>query len=136
MSLASQEKKMDKKSFYREQAEKFRDYLDKNPQRERLSVFNEWCESKDFSDEDKKEILEIARVSALKRAYSAIDSVMEEVFLAEEQALQGMCSLLESENLKFKSKIIQEVISVLRQWNKIPAVVIKEMVDNIISNSS
>jgi hypothetical protein len=61
---------------------------------------------------------------------------MEEVFLAEEQALQGMCSLLESENLKFKSKIIQEVISVLRQWNKIPAVVIKEMVDNIISNSS
>ena len=127
---------MDKKSFYREQAEKFRIFADKNPQRERLSVFNEWCESKDFSEEDKKEILEIARVSALKSAYSAIDSVMEEVFLAEEQALHGMCSLLESENLKFKSKIDDAVISVLRQWNKIPAVVIKEMVDNIISNSS
>ncbi len=126
----------DKKEFYKEQAEKFGIFADKNPQRERLSVFNEWAESKDFSDEDKREILEIARVSALKRAYSAIDSVMEEVFLAEEQALQGMCSLLESENLRFKSKIIQEVISVLRQWNKIPAVVIKEMVDNIISNSS
>ncbi len=126
----------DKKEFYKEQAEKFGIFADKNPQRERLSVFNEWAESKDFSDEDKREILEIARVSALKRAYSAIDSVMEEVFLAEEQALQGMCSLLESENLRFKSKIIQEVISVFRQWNKIPAVVIKEMVDNIISNSS
>ncbi len=126
----------DKKEFYKEQAEKFGIFADKNPQRERLSVFNEWAESKDFSEEDKREILEIARVSALKRAYSAIDSVMEEVFLAEEQALQGMCSLLESENLRFKSKIIQEVISVFRQWNKIPAVVIKEMVDNIISNSS
>jgi len=126
----------DKKEFYKEQAEKFGIFADKNPQRERLSVFNEWAESKDFSEEDKREILEIARLSALKRAYSAIDSVMEEVFLAEEQALQGMCSLLESENLRFKNKIIQEVISVLRQWNKIPAVVIKEMVDNIISNSS
>ncbi len=126
----------DKKEFYKEQAEKFGIFADKNPQRERLSVFNEWCESKDFSEEDKREILEIARLSALKKAYRAIDSVMEEVFLAEKQALQGMCSLLESENLKFKSKIIDAVISVLRQWNKIPAVVIKEMVDNIISNSS
>jgi len=126
----------DKKEFYKEQAEKFGIFADRNPQRERLSVFNEWCESKDFSDEDKREILEIARVAALKKAYRAIDSVMEEVFLAEGQALQGMCSLLESENLKFKSKIIDAVISVLRQWNKIPAVVIKEMVDNIISNSS
>jgi len=127
---------MDKQSFYREQAEQFKGYFAKFPDRDLLSVFNEWCESKDFSEEDKREILEIARVSALKRAYSAIDSVMEEVFLAEEQALHGMCSLLESENSRFKSKIIQEVISVLRQWNKIPAVVIKEMVDNIISNSS
>jgi hypothetical protein len=126
----------DKKEFYKEQAEKFGIYADKNPQRERLSVFNEWCESKDFSEEDKREILEIARLSALKKAYRAIDSVMEEVFLAEKQALQGMCSLLESENLKFKSKIIDAVISVLRQWNEIPAVVIKEMVDSIISNSS
>jgi hypothetical protein len=49
---------MDKQSFYREQAEKFRIFADKNPQRDRLSVFNEWCESKDFSDEDKREILE------------------------------------------------------------------------------
>jgi hypothetical protein len=40
------------KSFYREQAEKFRDYLDKFL----LIIFEKWCKSKDFSDEDKQEI--------------------------------------------------------------------------------
>lgn len=125
---------MDKKSFYREQAEKFREFSNKFPNRELLSLFEEWSESKDFSDEDKKEIWEIVRVSALKRAYSAIDSVIEEVFLAEEEALRNICSLLESENSKFKSKIIEEVISVLRQWNKIPAVEIREMVDGLVKN--
>lgn len=127
---------MSKKSFYKEQAEKFQAYLSKNPDRDLVSLFDKWAESKDFSDEDKKEIWEIIRVSALKRAYSAIDSVMEEVFLAEEEALRNICSLLESENSKIKSKIIEEVVSVLRQWNRIPAVDIREMVDNIISNSN
>jgi len=127
------EQKINKIAFYREKASLFKECADVHPRRELLSLFGEWCKSKDFSDEDKKEIWEIVRVSALKRAYSAIDSVMEEVFLAEEQALQGMCSLLESENLEFKSKIIDAVISVLRQWNKIPATEIKAKVEEIES---
>lgn len=49
-----QERQMDGKSFYREQAEKFRDFADKNPDRDLLSVFEEWVESKDFSDENKE----------------------------------------------------------------------------------
>jgi|GEM_PF-2055594 len=43
---------MNKKEFYREQAEKFRDYASKFPERDLLSLFEEWAESKDFSDED------------------------------------------------------------------------------------
>ncbi|MFH1014689.1 MAG: hypothetical protein V1762_02000 [Nitrospirota bacterium] len=47
---------MDKKSFYREQAEKFRDFADKNPDRDLLSLFDEWAESKGFSDEDREAV--------------------------------------------------------------------------------
>lgn len=127
------EQKINKIVFHREKASLFKECADMHPRRDLLSLFEEWCKSKDFSDEDKKEIWEIVRVSALKRAYSAIDSVMEEVFLDEEQALQGMCSLLELENLKFKSKIIEEVIFILSQWNKIPANEIKAKVEEIKS---
>lgn len=52
---------MDKKPFYREQAEKFRDYADKNPDRDLFSLFNEWAESKDIYGRDKHEIWRIAR---------------------------------------------------------------------------
>lgn len=48
---------MNKQPFYREQAEKFRDYAGKFPERELLSLFEEWAESKDFLDADKSEIL-------------------------------------------------------------------------------
>lgn len=53
---------MDKKSFYREQSGKFRDYANKFPDRELLSVFNEWAEGKDFSDEDKSEIWKLVKI--------------------------------------------------------------------------
>jgi hypothetical protein len=44
----------DKKPFYREQAEKFLDFAKKSPERDLLSLFDEWTESKDFSDEDRQ----------------------------------------------------------------------------------
>lgn len=47
---------MNKKPFYIEQADKFRDHLSKNPDRDLLSLFDEWAESKDFSDEDRQNI--------------------------------------------------------------------------------
>jgi hypothetical protein len=52
---------MDKQSFYKEQAEKFRDFADKNPGRELLSLFEEWAESKDIQGIDKHEIWRRAR---------------------------------------------------------------------------
>ena len=59
---------MDKESFYGEQAEKFRDYANKFPDRNLLSVFEEWAESKDFSDEDRQAIWEIAREQGYMRS--------------------------------------------------------------------
>lgn len=67
----------------------------------------------------------------LRKTYSTIDSVMQEMLVMEEQALEGICFLLESESLKSRSGIIDAVISVLKQWNKIPAVEIKAKVDEI-----
>lgn len=52
---------MDKKSFYKEQAEKFRDFADKNPDRDLFSLFEEWAESKDIYDIDRHEIWKIVR---------------------------------------------------------------------------
>ena len=46
----------DKREFYKEQAEKFRAYLSKSPGRDLVSLFDEWVESKDFSDEDRQAI--------------------------------------------------------------------------------
>ena len=47
---------MDKKSFYKERAGKFRDYAEKNPDRDLVSLFDEWVEPKAFSDEDRQAI--------------------------------------------------------------------------------
>lgn len=52
---------MDKRQFYREQAEKFRDYASKFPDGNLLSLFNEWAESKDIYGKDKHEIWRLAR---------------------------------------------------------------------------
>ena len=47
---------MNKNSFYKEQAEKFWDFRRKFRNGDLLSIFEKWCKSKDFCDEDKKEI--------------------------------------------------------------------------------
>jgi len=46
------------KQFHLEQAQKFRDFTSKFPDRDLLSLFEEWAESKDFSEEDKKGIFQ------------------------------------------------------------------------------
>ena len=52
---------MEKKEFYKIQTEAFRDYADKNPERELFPLFNEWAESKDIYGIDRHEIWKIAR---------------------------------------------------------------------------
>ncbi len=70
-------------------------------------------------------------MSTIKQAYKVIDSVMQEVLVAEDQALQDICFLLESENLKFKSNVIEALISVLKQWNMIPVNETRERIEEI-----
>ena len=52
---------MNKKEFYRIQAEAFKDYFNKFSGRELSSVFEEWSGSKDFVESDKKRIWKIVR---------------------------------------------------------------------------
>ena len=52
---------MPKQSFYQEQANKFRDFSTKFPDRDLFSLFNEWAESKDIYGIDRHEIWGIAR---------------------------------------------------------------------------
>ena len=63
---------MKKKEFYRIQAEAFKDYALKFEIKNGsvlLSVFDEWAESKDFADSDKKRIWKVARARKwLKKA--------------------------------------------------------------------
>ena len=55
--------------FYKIQAKAFKDYFNKFSNRDILSVFNEWAESKDFVESDKKRIWKIVRVRKwLKKA--------------------------------------------------------------------
>jgi len=52
---------MNKKEFYKIQAEAFKDYFNKFSDRDLLSVFNEWAESKDIHGVDKERIWKIVR---------------------------------------------------------------------------
>ena len=68
----------------------------------------------------------------IKKVYSTIDSIIEEVCLSEEMAIQNICILLEKENIKFGNQIIKEVVLVLRQWNKIPVNEIKIKTERLL----
>ena len=52
---------MKKKDFYKIQAEAFKDYFNKFSDRELLSVYEEWSESKDIYGVQKEKIWKIAR---------------------------------------------------------------------------
>ena len=52
---------MDKNNYYREQAEKFIEYMAKFHEGDILSLFNEWAFSKEFSCEDRIGIWKIVR---------------------------------------------------------------------------
>lgn len=69
--------------------------------------------------------------SELNKAYKVVDEIIQEVNLAEEESLCVICLLLEEENARFNSRIIQEVISSLKLWNKISANEIKAKVEKI-----
>ena len=53
---------LDKTQFHKEQAEKFLDYMEKFHDRDVLSLFEQWAESKDFSEEDQRELFKLVLV--------------------------------------------------------------------------
>ncbi len=69
----------------------------------------------------------------IKKAYKVVDEIIQETILAEEDALSMICELLETENVKFNSEIIEKIILILKKWSKIPANEIKAMVDELIA---
>lgn len=62
----------------------------------------------------------------LKQSYSALDVVMQEVILAEEETLKAICARLKEENLAAKSPVIEKIIGILQDWGKVPANEIKQ----------
>lgn len=60
---------MKKKEFYKIQAKTFKDYFNKFSDRDLLSVFEEWAESKDIYGMDKERIWKVVRARKwLKKA--------------------------------------------------------------------
>ncbi|MDP8215994.1 MAG: hypothetical protein P9L98_01565 [Candidatus Kaelpia imicola] len=60
---------MKKKEFYKIQAKAFKDYFNKFSDRDLLSVFDEWAESKDIYGIDKEKIWRIARKPNKKNTF-------------------------------------------------------------------
>jgi hypothetical protein len=69
-----------------------------------------------------------------KQSYSTLESVMQEVVLAEQSSLEIMCSLLEKENIRYKSKVISVIISLLKDWNTKPSSEIQEKAIALLRN--
>lgn len=75
-------------------------------------------------------------METIKKAYNEIDTILQEVITAEEQSLEGICHLLEQENLKYKSPVIKEIIRLLDKWNKAPSNEIKAEVDKLLKENT
>ena len=102
---------MDKRQFYKEQAEKFRDYASKFPDGNLLSLFNEWAESKDIYGKDKHEIWRIARtirpsesvvIKENSDEFIRIDSVLKILLEADLKRLDKLLEKREKSDRKNK----------------------------------
>lgn len=74
---------MNKKTFFKIQAEAFRDFASKFPDRNFLSVFDEWAESKDIYGVDKQEIWNVARTLKPKKSKIIVEGGDEFVRLSQ-----------------------------------------------------
>ena len=102
---------MNKRQFYKEQAEKFRDYASKFPNGNLLSLFNEWAESKDIYGKDKHEIWRIARtirpsesvvIKENSDEFVRIDSVLKILLEADLKRLDKLLEKREKPDRKNK----------------------------------
>jgi len=74
---------MKKKTFFKIQVEAFRDFASKFPDRNFLSVFDEWAESKDIYGVDKQEIWNVARTLKPKKSKIIVEGGDEFVRLSQ-----------------------------------------------------
>src|SRR3989338_5241935 len=108
---------MDKKSFYQEQAENFRDFSTKFHDRDLFSIFEEWAESKDIYGIDRHEIWGIARnlrprqtriINEGSEEYVRLSAVLDfllEVDLAYFNKLAGERKNRQADNNKIKRNV-------------------------------
>ena len=105
---------MDKRAFYREQAAKFRDYANKFPEGNLLSLFEEWAASKDIYGKDKQEIWRIARklrpsekiiISENSDEFVRIDSVLRILLEADLKRLGKLMEEKEKKDNEGKNNI-------------------------------
>jgi len=92
----------DKKEFFKEQAEKFRDYASKFPDRDLLSIFDEWAESKDIYGIDKYEIWRIARRFRLQKPILIKENSEEFV------RLSVLLDILLQADMKYLNELIEK----------------------------
>lgn len=93
---------MNKKTFFKIQTEAFRDFSSKFPDRDFLSVFDEWAESKDIYGVDKHEIWKIARTLKPKKSRVIKEGNDEFVRLSE------VLDILFDADMKRLSKMLEE----------------------------
>lgn len=105
---------MDKRIFYREQAAKFRDYANKFPEGNLLSLFEEWAASKDIYGKDKQEIWRLARklrppekilINENSDEFVRIDSVLKILLDADLKRLEKLIEKKERKDNEGKNNI-------------------------------
>ncbi|MFA5089789.1 MAG: hypothetical protein WC510_01990 [Candidatus Omnitrophota bacterium] len=64
----------------------------------------------------------LTKPNPLKQAFSALDTVMQEVCLAEEETIRIVCSKLR----EAQGPGITAIIGILQDWGKVPAAELKE----------
>ena len=85
--------------IYHQQARAFLEYAGRNPQRDTLSLFNEWAFSKDFSAQDKHGIWMIVRklkpsvpitITENSDEFVRVDTVLKIIFEADLKRLEKL----------------------------------------------
>ena len=99
---------MDKRSFYHEQAQAFRDFAAKSPEKDLLSLFNRWAFSKGFSEDDRHAIWRLvvkakpARKRNIRKGSEQMMRLSEVLEILLKADLQYLSKLLEKERKKRK----------------------------------
>lgn len=91
-----------RKETINRQAEAFRNYASKHPDKDLLHVFNEWADSKDLHGVDKEEIWKVAR--SIRKPEIRVISDQEEEFIR----LHAVLEIILEADLELVNKLVKE----------------------------